>query len=513
MDIATTIFIAVGGIVGGAVLSYFLVRPRVKNIENTAHAAANQLLDSARSESKRMVEDARNHAQQIKADIIKDEERARERIDRTQAQADERIAKREEVLEQKVEKTEKARDDYEKASTKLEEQRSELQKSVDEQNKKLSEIAGLSKKDAKEKLMKGLEKELESEMGRKIKARTELAEKDAEREASQIIVQSIQRMASGSTAESTVSVVKIDSDDVKGRIIGREGRNINAFERLSGVDVIIDDTPNSITLASFDMFRRYVAKLALEELIKDGRIHPSSIEEAIKKAEENADKLLLDIGKKCAEELNYPDLPDAILKLVGRLRFRTSYGQNVLSHSIEVAYLAEHIAEQLGADKDVCRRAGLVHDMGKAVSHEVEGGHALIGRDILKKFGCDEEIIKAMQSHHEDVPYTTIESRILQAADAISASRPGARRENLEKYIRRLKQLETIATDFEGVQKAYAIQAGREVRVFVNASVVDDDASEKVAHDIAKQIEGNCDYPGEVKVAVIRESRFEDFAR
>ncbi|MCL4132120.1 UNVERIFIED_CONTAM: hypothetical protein GTU68_020161 [Idotea baltica] len=320
-------------------------------------------------------------------------------------------------------------------------------------------------------------------------------------------------MASGTTAESTVSVVKIDDDGVKGRIIGKEGRNINAFEMLSGVDVIIDDTPNSITISSFDMFRRYVAKMALEELIKDGRIHPSSIEDAIKKAQESADKVILDIGKKCAQELHYDGLPDPVLKLIGRLRFRTSYGQNVLSHSVEVAYIAEGIARDLGADTEVCRKAGLVHDIGKAVSHEVEGGHALIGRDILKKFGVEEPIIKAMESHHEDVPYTTIESRILQAADAISASRPGARRENLEKYIRRLKQLEAIATDKKGVNKAYAIQAGREVRVFVDANVIDDGEAQKLSHDIAKKIEADCDYPGEVKVAVIRESRFEDFAR
>lgn len=515
MDSNTIVIIATAGIgiVVGAVLSYFLVRPRVKNIENTANAAADQIINNARSESKKISDDARAYVQQVKDSVHREEEKSRKRMEDQQVQADERIAKREELLEQKMQKADNARDEYERRSLGVDEKKKELQVQVDEQSKKLADIAGLSKTDAKEKLFKNLEKELAADMGKKITKAQAEAEKVAEEEASNIIVQSIQRMASGITAESTVSVVKIESDDIKGRIIGKEGRNINAFEMMSGVDVIIDDTPNSITISSFDMFRRYVAKMALEELVKDGRIHPSSIEEAIKKAEESADKLILDIGKKAAEELNYPDLPDPVLKLIGRLRFRTSYGQNVLSHSIEVAYIAEAIARELGADGDVCRQSGLVHDIGKAVSHEVEGGHALIGRDILKKFGCDDAIIKAMESHHEDVPYTTIESRILQAADAISASRPGARRENLEKYIRRLKQLETIAAENKGVSKAYAIQAGREVRVFVKSDMVDDAEAAKLAHDIAKEIEKDCDYPGEVKVAVIRESRFEDFAR
>ena len=262
------------------------------------------------------------------------------------------------------------------------------------------------------------------------------------------------------------------------------------------------------------MFRRYVAKIALEELIKDGRIHPSRIEESVKKAEERADKILLDLGKKAAYDLGVSGFSDQILKLVGRLRFRTSYGQNVLQHSIEVAYIAEAIANDLpGADPEICRKAGLVHDIGKAVSHEVEGGHAVIGHDILKKFSVDDKIIFAMRSHHEDYPYETIESRILQAADAISASRPGARRETMEKYVKRLKELEAIAGSFTGVDKVFAIQAGREVRVFVNSLEVDDLTAEKLSFDIARKIENDCAYPGEVKVAVIREARYEGLAK
>ncbi len=302
----------------------------------------------------------------------------------------------------------------------------------------------------------------------------------------------------------------------EGKIIGREGRNINAFEMLTGVDVIIDDSPGTVTISCFDLFRRYIAKIAMENLIKDGRIHPSKIEEAVKKAQGDADKLILDIGKKaCEEVLGVVKFQEPILKLLGRLRFRTSYGQNVLSHSIEVAFLAEAIARQLGdgVDPEVCKKAGLLHDIGKAVSHEVEGGHAIIGMEILEKFGVDKKVITAMKSHHEDFEYESVEARILQAADAISASRPGARRETLEKYIKRLKELEAISTSFPGVEKAFAIQAGREVRIFVNAKELDDGKSEKLSFDIARKIEKECEYPGEVRVAVIRESRFEDTAK
>mgnify|MGYP000498260070 CR=1 FL=1 len=359
-----------------------------------------------------------------------------------------------------------------------------------------------------------MEDQCEKDLADLMRKKVEVLEKSADTEASNIIVQSIQRFASNATAEHTVSVVKIDSDDIKGKIIGREGRNINAFEMLAGVDLIIDDAPGAITISSFDLYRRYVAKVALEELLKDGRIHPSKIEEVIKKAQEAADKMLLEIGKRAAQELGVTGLPDQILKLTGRLRFRTSYGQNVLQHSLEVAYLAEGLAYQLpGADPELCKKAGLLHDIGKAVSHEVEGGHAVIGMEILEKFGIEPEVVTAMKSHHEDFPYESLEARVLQAADAISASRPGARRETLEKYIKRLKELETIASSFEGVDKVFAIQAGREVRVFVNAAKVDDLASEKLSFDIARKIESGCQYPGEVVVAVIRESRYEGVAK
>ena len=347
-----------------------------------------------------------------------------------------------------------------------------------------------------------------------MRRKIDLVKETADEEASEIIVQSIQRYASSVASESTVTIVKIESDSMKGKIIGREGRNINAFELLTGVDVIIDDTPGTITISSYDVFRRYVAKIALEELIQDGRIHPSKIEEMVEKAQGKADKLLLELGQKAAQDIAYTGLPEQILKLLGRLRFRTSYGQNVLNHSMEVAYLAEGIAQELpGADPEICRKAGLLHDIGKAVSHEVEGGHAIIGMEILEKFGIDERIIVAMKSHHEDFPYESIEARVLQAADAISASRPGARRETLEKYIKRLKEIESIAGSFSGVEKVFAIQAGREVRVFVNSREINDLESEKLSFEIARKLEKSCEYPGEVKVAVFRESKYEEVAK
>ena len=510
----TLIITAVGGLVLGGVGTYFLSRPKAKIIEDAAKKSAEQIRKNAGLDAEHILADGRKSVDQMRENARREESQMRSRLENMIAQADERIAKREENLEQKIEKTEDQRGKFESAQRDLQEKKEELQKSLDAQNDELSRIAGLKKSDAEKELLDRLEKEIEPKLADLRARKLELVKSAAEEEASNILVQSIQRYASSVTSESTISVVKLENDDIKGKIIGREGRNINAFETMTGVDLIVDDTPGTITISCFDMFRRYVAKVALENLLKDGRIHPSRIEEAVKKAQESADKLILEIGQRAAQELGVSGFSEPVLKLVGRLRFRTSYGQNVLQHSIEVAYLAESIANWLpGSDPEICKKAGLVHDIGKAVSHEVEGGHAVIGADILKKFGVPNEIILAMRSHHEDFPYETIESRILQAADAISASRPGARRETMEKYLKRLRELESIAGSFAGVDKVFAIQAGREVRVFVNAAEIDDAASEKMSFDIAREIEANCQYPGEVKVAVIRESRFEGTAK
>lgn len=502
------------GIAVGSVLSYLFVRPRTKLLEETARSEADRVRETAKSEADRILADGKKFAEDLRETAKREEQQLRDRLVKMQEQADERIMRREEQLEQKAEKTEKAREDYENSVREFEEKKKQLADKINSQNEELAKIAKLSTKDAKEELFKRVEAQCETDLADLMRKKVETLEKAADEEASNVIVQSIQRFASSATSEHTVSVVKIESDDIKGKIIGREGRNINAFEMLTGVDLIVDDTPGTITISSFDPFRRFIAKMALENLIKDGRIHPSKIEEAVQNAEEMAEKSLIDLGQKAAQELGVTGLPEPILKMTGKLRFRSSYGQNVLQHSIEVAYLAEGIAHQLpGADPEVCKKAGLLHDIGKAVSHEVEGGHAVIGKEVLEKFQIDPAVVTAMKSHHEDFPYESLEARVLQAADAISASRPGARRETLDKYIKRLKELEAIASSFDGVEKVFAIQAGREMRVFVDAKQINDLDSEKLAIEVAKKIEANCQYPGEVKVVVIRDARYEGIAR
>ncbi len=514
MENLLTIALPVAGLVVGVGLSAALMRPRSKKIEATAQKDADRLRQNAQSESERVLTDARKHVEQLRSDVHREEQQMRDRLNKMQASMDERVAKRESQLDEKLERTEAAREKFEEGKRNLEEKKEELEGRLDEQTTELEKLSKLSREEAKKELMVRLESQISGELAETLRRKVDLMRESADEEASNIVVQALQRFAAPVTSETTTSIVKIESDSLKGKIIGREGRNINAFEQMTGVDVIIDDTPGTITISSFDQFRRYVAKVALEALVKDGRIHPSKIEEMVRKAQDRSEKMLQELGQQAAQDLGIASLPAQILKLIGRLRFRTSYGQNVLAHSIEVAYIAEAIAQEIpGANPDVCKKAGLLHDIGKAVSHEVEGGHALIGMEILEKFGIDKATITAMKSHHEDFPYESIEARILQAADAISASRPGARRETLEKYIKRLKELETIASSFEGVNNVFAIQAGREVRVFVNAAKVDDLQSEKISFEIARKIEKSCEYPGEVKVAVFRESRYENVAK
>ncbi len=514
MESLTTLLFPLGGLIVGIGLSWILMRPRAKSIESSARREAEQVRGTAQKESERVLSDARKHVERLRSDVHREEQQMRTRLETMQSKMDERVAKREAQLDEKIERTEAAREKFEEEKRKLEERQEELSERLNEQTTELEKISKLSRADAKTELMDRLEKEVSGELTETLRRKVDLMRDTADEEGSNIVVQALQRYAASVTSEATVSVVKIESDSLKGKIIGREGRNINAFEQMTGVDVIIDDTPGTITISSFDQFRRYVAKVALEALIKDGRIHPSKIEEMVRKAQDRSEKMLQELGQQAAQDLGIASLPVQILKLIGRLRFRSSYGQNVLAHSIEVAYIAEAIAEQVpGADPEICKKAGLVHDIGKAVSHEVEGGHAVIGMEILEKFGIDKSIINAMKSHHEDFPYESIEARILQAADAISASRPGARRETLDKYIKRLKELESIATSFDGVEKVFAIQAGREVRVFVNAEKVDDLQSEKLSFEIARKIEKSCEYPGEVRVAVLRESRYDNVAK
>jgi ribonuclease Y len=367
--------------------------------------------------------------------------------------------------------------------------------------------------EARRQLLEQVEKDMEQETARLVDRRLDEAREQAETEAREIILQAIQRYAAEHTSETTVSAVDIPSDDMKGRVIGREGRNIRAFEKATGVDVIVDDTPGVVVCSAFDPVRRAVASRAMEKLIADGRIHPTRIEEVVANVRKEVNKEIQQAGKDAMLESNVRSVHPKIAELLGRLKFRTSYGQNVLQHCLEVGYLSQVIADQLGLNGQIARRAGLLHDIGKALDHEVEGGHPQIGADLLKRYGEKDEIVNAAAAHHGDVEASSAYTPIVLAADAISASRPGARRESLERYVQRLEKLEGIATAFEGVKQAYAIQAGREVRVIVDPENVDDRLTQKIAHDIAKRIEEEMEYPGEVRVTLIREVRCTDYAR
>lgn len=382
-----------------------------------------------------------------------------------------------------------------------------------QKKEELQKIAHLTKEQAKEEIIKTVEKESEEDILTRIKKLETEGRETLDRKAKDILATSIHRLAQSVSSDMLTTHVSIPSDDIKGKIIGKEGRNIKSFERVTGVEVIVDDTPGSITLSSFDPVRRQVAKLALEKLISDGRIQPAKIEEMVKIAEEEITKVMKEKGDEAVYETGVLGLDPRVISILGRLHFRTSYGQNVLAHSVEMAHIAGMIAEEIGANVNVAKAGALVHDIGKALDHEVVGTHVEIGRRILQKFGTDEEIIKAMQAHHDEYPYETVESMLVQASDAISGGRPGARRDSVENYLKRLKDLEAVANSFKGVEKSYTLSAGREIRIFVTPSEVTDLEAKKMARDIALRVESELKYPGEIKVAVIRESRNIEFAR
>jgi ribonuclease Y len=384
---------------------------------------------------------------------------------------------------------------------------------ISEQNVRLERIAGMSKDEAKEVLLRNLESEARLEAARRIKEVREEAERSAERESQKIIALAIQRYAADQSVETTVSVVDLPSDEMKGRIIGKEGRNIRAFEKATGVDVVIDDTPEAVTLSSFDPVRREIARLSLQRLVEDGRIHPGRIEEVVSKTSEEMDKKIQENGDEACMELNIHGVHPELVKLVGKLRYRTSYGQNCLKHSMEVAYVSGIIAAELKMDQKIARRAGLLHDIGKSATHETEGSHTQIGAELAKRYGESDTVVNAIAGHHQDIEATTMYTPIIEAADAISGARPGARRETLEAYIKRLEKLEQIATSFEGVEKAFAIQAGREIRIMVSHDLVDDAQATKLAFDVSRKLEKELEYPGQIKVVVIRETRAVEYAR
>ncbi len=431
-----------------------------------------------------------------------------------------RLAKREDTLDGKLDditKREKTLEASQQALHEREHHLAEKDKQIDElldrRRAELHRVANMSPEEARKTLLDQVEKDMEREVSELVSKKIEEANEAAEGKAREIIVNAIQRYAAEHTSDSTVSAVDIPSDDMKGRVIGREGRNIRAFEKATGVDVIVDDTPGVVVVSAFDPVRREIARRTMEKLIQDGRIHPTRIEEIAANVEKEVMKQISEYGKQAVIDANVRGLHGKLLELLGRLHFRTSYGQNVLKHSMEVAYLSQVIADQLGLNSRLARRCGLLHDIGKAVDHEVEGGHPQIGAELCKRYGEKDEVIASVGGHHGDLAVETIYQPIVAAADAISAARPGARRESLERYVQRLQKLEEIATNFDGVDQAYAIQAGREVRVIVDASKVDDRISGKIARDIARRVEDEMEYPGEIKVTLVREVRHVEYAR
>jgi ribonuclease Y len=486
---------------------------------------------AAEQEIQRMLAEAKREAGQLlkqaeldaKAEYIKRTEQFERETAETRNElrdAERRLAKREDNLEGKLETLatkerglEQAQKQVRDREKKVEARDQELREVVAQQRSQLLKISGMSVDEARDLLLTRLSEEMEKEAAELIERTITDARETAEKKSREIVVTAIQRYAAEHTCDSSVSTVDIPNDDMKGRVIGREGRNIRAFEKATGVDVIVDDTPGVVVVSAFDPVRREVARQALERLVQDGRIHPARIEEVVEETKRQVEKDILELGRKAAMDANVSGLHRKQLDLLGRLHYRTSYGQNVLRHSVEVAYLCQTMADELGLDGSLARRCGLLHDIGKAVDHEVEGGHPSIGADICKRFGESPEVLNAIEGHHNDIQAASLYTPLVAAADAISAARPGGRRESLERYIKRLQQLEELATEFKGVKQAYAIQAGREIRVLVDADSVDDGLSYKMAREIAKRIESEMTYPGEVKVTLIREVRAVDYAR
>lgn len=501
------IWIVLAATLGGGI-GYVIRKFQAQKQTQSAEAQARRLVDEAKTKRKEILLEAKDQALKVKEQAKSEERERRDQITRLE----QRLEKREENLDSRIEVLERRQQNLIKKEREFEEIKSELKEIRKEQRAKLEKIARLSRPEAKKVLLKLTEKEMKEELVRKIKEMEKIVKEEADKKAREIIGTAIQRYAAPHTAESTVSTVSIPSDEMKGRIIGREGRNIHAFERATGVDVIVDDTPEAVVISGFDPIRRQVAKLSLEKLILDGRIHPARIEETVGDAKKKVSTAIKEAGEQAVYEVGVA-FPDDLVKLLGRLKFRTSYGQNVLKHSIEVAFIASMLASELGADINVCKKAGILHDIGKAVDHEISGSHTAIGRDIAKKFGLSPEIIHAIESHHEEVPYKSVEAIIIQASDAISGARPGARRETLEAYVKRLEELENIANAFPGVEKSFAIQAGREVRIIVKPEEIDDLQAIKLAKDIATKIEKDLNYPGQIKVNVIRETRAVDYAK
>ncbi|MBN2093850.1 MAG: ribonuclease Y [Candidatus Zambryskibacteria bacterium] len=463
----------------------------------------------AREEAKRITEEAEKKAEETIKETRKEFKEKEEKIKKTE----DRLIKKEEFLDKRQIDIDKETEQIKEKITEIKTIKNRAEKLEKEKEEELQKISGLSEEEAKKTLIKEMERKYEEDISVRLQKLENESNEKIENRAKEILTTSIQRLANSVSSEVFSTTVTIPSDEIKGKIIGKEGRNIKAFERVSGVEIIVDDTPGLITISSYDSVRRQVAKVALENLITDGRIQPVKIEEMVEKAKQEINKIIKEKGEQATYECGVFNLDPRIISILGRLHFRTSYGQNVLQHSIEMAHIASMLATEIGANENIAKAGALLHDIGKAVDHEISGTHVEIGRRILQKFGADERIIRAMEAHHGEHPYTSLESYIVQAADAISGARPGARRDSVENYLKRLTELEAIANSFEGVDKSYALQAGREIRIFVTPTEVNDLQAKDMAREIAIRIENELKYPGEIRVVVIRESRNIEFAR
>ena len=515
-------YLAIGILVGIVVSAVIFAVVSAVNKKRFADAA--EKIKNAESDAKKILDDAAKQAEtkkkealiEAKEEILKNKNEMEAEIKERRnevARLEKHAQQKEETLDKKIELYERKEESLSQKEKSLAEKQQELEELLENEVKKLEQISGFTSEQAKEYLLNKVESEVRHEQSMKIAEIEQEYKEEADNKARNLISLAIQRCASDYVSEATVSAVALPNDEMKGRIIGREGRNIRTIETLTGVDLIIDDTPEAITISCFDPVRREVARLSLEKLISDGRIHPARIEEMVEKSRKEVEQNIKQCGEQATFETGVHGLNPELIKILGRLRYRTSYGQNVLVHSIEVSHIAGMLASELGVDAMLAKRAGLLHDIGKAVDHDVDGSHIQIGVELAKKYHENKDVIHAIEAHHGDVEANTIIAMIVQAADAISAARPGARRENLESYIKRLQRLEEIATEFKGVEKCFAIQAGREIRVMVKPDEVGDDDMIFLARDIAKKIENELEYPGQIKVMMIRESRKVDYAK
>ncbi|HEY5277390.1 MAG TPA: ribonuclease Y [Coriobacteriia bacterium] len=512
-DVVTIVIVAIVAIGAGALLGFYLRKTFGEKQLDAARSSAGRIVADAEKQAetlrKEAVLEAKDEVFKIRADAEADAKERRKELTALET----RLMQREESMERRAESLDKREHQLSSMQGQLDKRDKDLEDAIAEEKARLESLAGMTSDEAKQVLLKRIEEDVKHDAAAMIRDVENRAREEADKKARNIVGIAIQRVAADHTAESTVSVVHIPSDDMKGRIIGREGRNIRAFEQMTGISLIIDDTPEAVILSSFDPVRREIGRVTLESLLADGRIHPARIEEMFAKAEKLVEQQIHEAGEQAVFETQVHGVHAELVRTLGRLRFRTSYGQNVLKHSLEVSYLAGVMAAELGVDVKLAKRAGLLHDLGKAIDHEVEGPHALIGAELAKRLGEHKDVVHCIEAHHGDIEPSTVEAVLVQAADAISASRPGARRETIESYIKRLEKLEELASAHKGVEKVYAMQAGREVRVMVKPESISDADSVMLARDIAKEIEEQMQYPGQIRVMVIRESRAIDYAK